>query len=505
MVTKGVSFGVADGVGGWIDSGVDPSLFSQALMYHQNWKASSSAVILRIALLPWELFDRARTAYQKWKTWNPEALRRWRKWQSDTHTARNWREFENQLARAEVLKEEDKLMMLAEADELIMDDAFLSKVVRPCLQQSSLESALPVVHRILRHRAHKVGEARNRWDNSIWSTCQWFTSEQDSVAIISMGDLCLDVFRKYTNSWRYTDDHSCDHLLQLIRAMPPTDSSRAFCRRATHFIQWAVSCPFSLHESRIEVLDNGADEFVVTAGFKALPGRVQNNDLDPFYNILARRLDSTSNMDSKTSAAAADLILDLLLKSPLHPRAIDLLECLSRHDVVSHALSFGEDNQSVYTRLVDILCTTQSTEKLTNRILDWVWFKDRYFSLNIEYTRKLLAYLPTARDHLSADTFLKIASFALTHSASAKHSSSSFIQILEDVTYVLDIVSGYFSSSDIDEVARKIIKEQAWHALSWLLNACTNLAESAADLFNRDIIRWAAVRSTAWAPLTQPL
>ncbi|EED78710.1 predicted protein [Postia placenta Mad-698-R] len=271
----------------------------------QNWKASSSAVILRIALLPWELFDRARTAYQKWKTWNPEALRRWRKWQSDTHTARNWREFENQLARAEVLKEEDKLMMLAEADELIMDDAFLSKVVRPCLQQSSLESALPVVHRILRHRAHKVGEARNRWDNSIWSTCQWFTSEQDSVAIISMGDLCLDVFRKYTNSWRYTDDHSCDHLLQLIRAMPPTDSSRAFCRRATHFIQWAVSCPFSLHESRIEVLDNGADEFVVTAGFKALPGRVQNNDLDPFYNILARRLDiafaSTGNRSARMS------------------------------------------------------------------------------------------------------------------------------------------------------------------------------------------------------------
>ncbi|EED84184.1 predicted protein [Postia placenta Mad-698-R] len=31
---SGVSFGVADGVGGWIDSGVDPSLFSQALMYH---------------------------------------------------------------------------------------------------------------------------------------------------------------------------------------------------------------------------------------------------------------------------------------------------------------------------------------------------------------------------------------------------------------------------------------------------------------------------------------
>ena len=35
-VVEGVSFGVADGVGGWVDSGVDPALFSQALMYHAH-------------------------------------------------------------------------------------------------------------------------------------------------------------------------------------------------------------------------------------------------------------------------------------------------------------------------------------------------------------------------------------------------------------------------------------------------------------------------------------
>lgn len=33
---QGVSFGVADGVGGWVESGVDPSLFAQALMYHAH-------------------------------------------------------------------------------------------------------------------------------------------------------------------------------------------------------------------------------------------------------------------------------------------------------------------------------------------------------------------------------------------------------------------------------------------------------------------------------------
>ncbi|KIP09148.1 hypothetical protein PHLGIDRAFT_29246 [Phlebiopsis gigantea 11061_1 CR5-6] len=35
-IQEGISLGVADGVGGWVDSGVDPSLFSQALMYHAH-------------------------------------------------------------------------------------------------------------------------------------------------------------------------------------------------------------------------------------------------------------------------------------------------------------------------------------------------------------------------------------------------------------------------------------------------------------------------------------
>ncbi|KAF5373902.1 hypothetical protein D9758_000574 [Tetrapyrgos nigripes] len=35
-ILQGIAFGVADGVGGWVDSGVDPSLFSQLLMYHAH-------------------------------------------------------------------------------------------------------------------------------------------------------------------------------------------------------------------------------------------------------------------------------------------------------------------------------------------------------------------------------------------------------------------------------------------------------------------------------------
>lgn len=39
---QGLSLGVADGVGGWVDSGVDPARFSQALMYHARLRSEVS-------------------------------------------------------------------------------------------------------------------------------------------------------------------------------------------------------------------------------------------------------------------------------------------------------------------------------------------------------------------------------------------------------------------------------------------------------------------------------
>lgn len=104
-------------------------------------------------------------------------------------------------------------------------------------------------------------------------------------------------------------------------------------------------------------------------------------------------------------------------------------------------------------------------------------------------TRKLLAYLPTARDRLSTERFLQIASSALRHST--KHSSADFRQISQDVEHALDIVTKYFSSSDIDEVVRKITQEDAWNGLGWLLKACGDLAAATKDarLFDQDVVK----------------
>lgn len=39
---QGTALGVADGVGGWVNSGVDPSLFAQSLMYHAHLHSHES-------------------------------------------------------------------------------------------------------------------------------------------------------------------------------------------------------------------------------------------------------------------------------------------------------------------------------------------------------------------------------------------------------------------------------------------------------------------------------
>ncbi|KAG8954150.1 hypothetical protein FRC04_000370 [Tulasnella sp. 424] len=61
---SGVAVGIADGVGGWSDSGVDPGVFSQALMYHgarfakRGWADDSYPSSVNSAeesIQPWEL------------------------------------------------------------------------------------------------------------------------------------------------------------------------------------------------------------------------------------------------------------------------------------------------------------------------------------------------------------------------------------------------------------------------------------------------------------------
>ncbi|KAF9801968.1 hypothetical protein IEO21_09995 [Rhodonia placenta] len=230
--------------------------------------------------------------------WYPRIPESWSKWHLNTLGARNWREFENVLVRAANTPEEEKLMVLAEADEMIMDDAFLVNVVHPCFQNGSLESAVPALLRILRHRAHKVIVEHHAGCGV--TVLKWLTSEQDSAAIIAMADLCIDVLLKYDSPGSRNSHGLVDHLLQLIRAMPLIDPARMVCDRARDLIQWAATHQWQLHEAHIDALVNGADD--------------RHSSLKPFLNILLKEFKDLSPKADSSNIVLTNCTLHILEK-----------------------------------------------------------------------------------------------------------------------------------------------------------------------------------------------
>ncbi|EED81771.1 predicted protein [Postia placenta Mad-698-R] len=386
----------------------------------------------------------------------------WSKWHSDTLGARNWREFENMLVRADNTPEKDKLMLLAEADEMIMDGAFLVNVVHPCFQNGSFESALPALLRILRHRAHEVTLGKDSWHNGR-TVLKWLTSEQDSAAIIALADLCVDVIEKYNHPYRRNDDHLVDHLLQLLRAMPLIDSARTVCDRARDLIQWAAEHQDDLRQARIEELDDGADAWLRAAD--------KDYSLEPFYNMLRKRVEASSTVINLMTPAVGHRALDVLDKALLESREASTEHQLLILDAVEKTCEVGPNATSVYSRLPRLLPDLALSQEALEDLVSIIWGFDREIRLDIEDTRRLLTFLPHARKRLDTERFLRITRSALQHSA--RLPPDELGRVYNEVRGALDVIVEYFSSSGIEEVARA----GSWWQFSILLDVCVELAQ----------------------------
>ncbi|OSX56700.1 hypothetical protein POSPLADRAFT_1159314 [Postia placenta MAD-698-R-SB12] len=176
--------------------------------------------------------------YYRFATTLPSRLQ----WYVAAAKVANWRQFEDYAVRTKTAEEDDsvKLLMLAEADSVVMDESFLTSVVRPCLEQNKLKASQPVLLRILQHRAHDVESHTNGSQ-----TLKWFSSEQDSTAIIAMGQLCLDMLYRHDVLRQDNREQGqiVQHLLYLIRAMPDSQSAKDVCSHAearirNHSLQW---------------------------------------------------------------------------------------------------------------------------------------------------------------------------------------------------------------------------------------------------------------------------
>lgn len=129
----------------------------------------------------------------------------------------DWRELDSFCMQT--LEDDNKIQMrmLAEADSCVMDESFLSTVVRPCLQQADISEALPTFYKILDRRAHDHDE-----DN----TTLWWAAEQDHQAVGTLGHMSIDIFNKVTSSNMNDKKREQKRILKLVNsllgAMPRT-------------------------------------------------------------------------------------------------------------------------------------------------------------------------------------------------------------------------------------------------------------------------------------------
>lgn len=161
------------------------------------------------------------------------AIKTWAKLQVS-----NWREFDDSHVRSQKVEADEALAMLVEADAIIRDDFFPSKVVLPCLQASDLSDALPAFYRILEQRAHESDNSKDP------PTLKWYQGEQDGQLVITLGNMCIDIFNRSTPAAmqaRGLDQNTHNMrilriLESLLNAMPNTSQAGLVYRRLFAFI-----------------------------------------------------------------------------------------------------------------------------------------------------------------------------------------------------------------------------------------------------------------------------
>ncbi|EED81912.1 predicted protein [Postia placenta Mad-698-R] len=140
----------------------------------------------------------------------------------------DWRELDNFCMQTLKDDSKTKLQMLVEADSRVMDETFLSTVVRPCLQEADIKEALPASYKILHHRAHDHDQDQEH-------SPRWWHSEQDHQAVSMLGHMSLDMLDKVASSNIGSEDRKeIGHILKLVDIHPKPST------QATHSTMAAV-------------------------------------------------------------------------------------------------------------------------------------------------------------------------------------------------------------------------------------------------------------------------
>ncbi|EED84094.1 predicted protein [Postia placenta Mad-698-R] len=374
----------------------------------------------------------------------------WVKWYVSAAKVANWREFEEYAVRSQSSEEqaENILLMLAEADEIVMDDTFLTTVVQPCLRKSNLPDALPVLYRILEHRAHEIDS------HTTPPTLRWHSNDRDAPAIVAMGDLCVDVLSKYptVHADNSDDDQKriMHNLLHLVRAMPPTDSARAICRRVAELVQ--------LHGEK---------------WFRW----VLNGDI-------VSRLHELSSGPNIKACICIDIFAKITRpKSHFFDYESQQMELL---DMIRRLLDLIPSTEtSVYAQFAELLMKSDVSHKVGAKLAWQVRIYGHKFRPDIAGTRKLLTYLPQTDDGCHTQRVLGTLSTAL-HFVT-RLPQGDLTQIRNNVDTALAATAGYFNAQ-LDSIVEDLMEDGGWFSFYTLLCVCDDLVRAGDNMFAPDVV-----------------
>ncbi|KAF9802475.1 hypothetical protein IEO21_09902 [Rhodonia placenta] len=368
-----------------------------------------------------------------------------------------------------------------DAARTTLDVSVLRSVIRPYLLQApSVITILPVLYEVLECRAQGVITSANP-PPLIGST-----HEQDAAATTAFTEICIDFLDQYLceiGRGQFEQVALLDHLASLLQSMPPDAARTLSCQImetlrtcGPHDATWEQRHDLCAIWSA-SFIDEVVRPSIQSGG---LPLEIA---LQVYHNIVRYRIrgvdylqtwsrDTITEADADAVTSMGYLSLEMFTRitsevtdtTELHRQQMQTLAVM--HNLL---VNVPHGRLAVFHGLVGLLPAPELHPQVLDMLVFAIWDFDDTFRLDIEDTRRLLTFLPHARERLCTEQFMKITCLALQHSA--RLPPDDFGCVYGDVCGALDIVVECFSSSQME-----VAQADAWLAFSNLLDVCIELA-----------------------------
>lgn len=364
----------------------------------------------------------------------------------------------------------------------IVDISLMESVIRPCLLQApSAEPVLPTLYQVLEYRAQGVDTSAEL------PTLTWSTDEQDAAEITFLRDTCIHLFEKYVReigNGEFKEITLLHHLASLIKSMPPDAAITISCQIMETFRACdSRRTTWEEHQRLWGILPVSFINAVVCSSIQRR-GLPLETALQVYHNIVRYRIhgvdysrtsspSQVSETNAHAVAAMGHLSLEVFTRitsevndtAELHRQQMQIID-------ITHRLvqNIPPDGLAVFHDLISLLPAAELSRKVLDNFVGIIWHVGWKLRLDVEDTRRLVAFLPHARERLNTKGFLQITASTLRHCARLSPDDSSRLRY--DVCGALNVFVQYFSSSRIE----KKIRTDAWWEFSQLLSACIELA-----------------------------